>query len=228
MKVFVSYGYNPRDRWIEEQVFPILRNMGFSVGHGKNGYGEELSGLVKERINQSDAAIGFFTIREGQETADFNSHPWVLNEMVYADAKGKSLIPVKEVGVRIPGQLQNLVYIPLDQNDRLACVVAVVAALGQSNIRRLILDPGNDDQLRMHILQWLKSGDLVIQYQTRNEEGIDSSFRVGRLEMYEAGFYLNVTEVPKKALLCVEGFLKGEKKFISGWVLADASKVPIY
>ena len=31
MKVFVGFGYNDRDRWIEEQVFPILRGMGFGV-----------------------------------------------------------------------------------------------------------------------------------------------------------------------------------------------------
>jgi hypothetical protein len=29
MKVFVGYGYNDRDSWIEEQVFPIFRGMGF-------------------------------------------------------------------------------------------------------------------------------------------------------------------------------------------------------
>jgi hypothetical protein len=27
MKLFVGYGYNDRDQWIEEQVFPILQGM---------------------------------------------------------------------------------------------------------------------------------------------------------------------------------------------------------
>ena len=35
MKVFVGFGYNDQDHWIEEQVFPILRGMGFSVVDGK-------------------------------------------------------------------------------------------------------------------------------------------------------------------------------------------------
>ena len=31
MRVFVGFGYNERESWIETQVFPILQNMGFVV-----------------------------------------------------------------------------------------------------------------------------------------------------------------------------------------------------
>ncbi len=34
MKVFVGFGYNDRDRWIEEQIFPVLGCMGFTVVDG--------------------------------------------------------------------------------------------------------------------------------------------------------------------------------------------------
>ena len=138
MRVFVGFGYNERDQWIEKQVFPILSSMGFTVVHGKAMQGKELPPEIKSRIEQSDAAIGFLTIREGQEQAEFNSHVWVLSEMVYADAKGKPIIPVKEDSVHDPrGLLGNRQFITLRQNDRLACVVELVETLGRRNIRDL-------------------------------------------------------------------------------------------
>jgi hypothetical protein len=226
MRVFVGFGYNDRDHWIEEQVFPILRGMAFTVVHGKDMHGEILQPEVQSRIEQSDATIGFFTIREGQGEADFNSHMWVKDEMVYALAKGKPLVPVKEEGVKVPaGLLGDRQYIPLRQDDRLACVVELVKALGRRNIRRLKLDP-EDDNLRRDLHRWQRNPAFVIQYRTR-EDGLDSPFRQGRLEEVDQGFYLNVSDVPKEALVDVEGILEGAIRFSSGWVSADAVQVKI-
>jgi hypothetical protein len=30
-RVFVGYGYNARDQWIEDQVFPILKALGLEI-----------------------------------------------------------------------------------------------------------------------------------------------------------------------------------------------------
>jgi len=46
MKVFVSYRYNERDKWIEHHVIPILRYAGFVVVDGKEGYGQQLQPAV--------------------------------------------------------------------------------------------------------------------------------------------------------------------------------------
>ena len=100
MRVFVGFGYNERDRWIEEQVFPILLGTGFAVADGKDLHGQVLQPGVESRLEQSDAVIGFFTIREGQETAEFNSHFWVRDEMVYAITGRKPIIPIREEGAR--------------------------------------------------------------------------------------------------------------------------------
>jgi hypothetical protein len=228
MKIFVGFGYNERDRWIEDQIFPILRGMGFSVVDGKDMHGQILQPEVQSRIEQSDAAIGFFTIREGQGEADFNSHIWVRDEMLRAQAKDKPIILVKEEGCRVPdGLLGNRQYILLHQNDRLACVVELVGALGQRNIRRLKLDP-EGDELRRDLRQWRRDLDFIIQYRTQNEEGIESSFRQGRLELVDQGFYLNVSDVPKRAYVEVEGVLNGAPKFSSGWVSADAIQVKVF
>jgi hypothetical protein len=224
MKVFVGFGYNDRDKWIEEQVFPILRAMAFVVVDGKDMHGEILQPGVQSRIEQCDAAIGFFTLREGQAAADFNSHIWVRDEMLYSLGAKKPVIPVREEGVRLPaGLMGDRQYIPLLQNDRLACVVDLVKALGARNIRRLKLEP-DDDGLRQSL--WRRRNDFLIQYRTQ-ANGIESPFREGRLERVEYAFYLNVSEVPERGLLEVQGILDGAERFNSGWVSADAVPVKI-
>jgi|SRR5580692_7492854 hypothetical protein len=228
MRIFVGFGYNDRDRWIEDQVFPILRGMGFNVVDGKDMHGQILQPVVQSRIEQSDAAIGFFTLREGQGDAEFNSHMWVKDEMVHANAKGKPIIPVREDGTNVPdGLLGNRQYIQLRQNDRLACVVELVGALGRRNIRRLKLDP-EGDELRRSLQQWRRTTGFIVQYRTQDEEGVESGYQQGRLELVDQGFYLNVSDVPKRAYVEVEGFLNGTPQFSSGWVSADAVQVKVF
>jgi hypothetical protein len=227
MKLFVGFGYNERDQWIEEQVLPILGGMGFTVVDGKDMHGEELQPQVKIRIEQSDAAVGFFTIRKGQENAEFNSHIWVRDELVYADAIHKPIIPIKEDGAKVPhGLLANRQTIPLRQDDRLACVAELVEALGRRNMLHLKLDP-DTDQLRRNLLQWRRTQGFVIKYRSQDEHGIESQYRDGRLELVDQGFYLNVSDVPKRALVEVEGFLNGVSQFSSGWTSANAVQVKI-
>jgi hypothetical protein len=228
MRIFVGFGYNNRDRWIEDQVFPILRGLGFAVVDGKDMHGEILQPQVMSRIEQSDAAIGFFTIREEQRESDFNSHLWVRDEMVHANAIGKPIIPVKEEGAKVPdGLLGDRQYIPLRQNDRLACVVELVGALGRRNIRRLKLDP-DSDQLSRNLLQWRRTAGFVIRYRTQDQAGLESPYREGRLELVDHGFYLNVADVPRRAYVEVDGVLNGGIQFSSGWVSANAVQVKVF
>jgi hypothetical protein len=141
LPTLLGYGYNARDVWIETHVFPILRCAGFSIVHGKDMHGLDLKDEVKRRLDLSDAAIGFFTIRDGQGDADYTSHIWVRDEMIYAHAKGKPIVPVREPGVKVPsGLLGNPQYIRLDQDDRLACVAELMTVLGRRNIRRIRLE----------------------------------------------------------------------------------------
>ena len=227
MRVFVGYGYNERDEWIEEQVFPVLECMGFTVTHGKDMHGQVLDVEVKLRIEQSDAAVGFFTVRDGQGAADYNSHIWVRDEMVYAHGKGKTIVAVKEDGVRVPdGLLGNRQYVALRQDDRLGCVAELVQALGRRNIRRVRLEP-ELDELRRGLNQWRRTQGFEVRYRTQDANGLESGYRPGRLELVDQGFYLNLAEIPARAYVEVEGVLNGDTKFSSGWVSADAVLVRI-
>ena len=106
-------------------------------------------------------------------------------------------------------------------------MVELVGALGRQNIRRLKLDP-EDDQLRRNLQQWRRTAGFVIQYRTQDEAGVESPFRQGRLELVDQGFYLNVFEVPNRAYLEVEGVLNGAIQFSSGWASADAVEVKVF
>jgi hypothetical protein len=94
-----------------------------------------------------------------------------------------------------------------------------------SIIRRLKLD-SDDSQLMRNLWQCRKNKDFVIQYRTR-ADGVESQIRQGRSEPINYGFYLNVSDVPERAFVEVEGVLGGAVQFNSGWVSADAVQVKI-
>jgi hypothetical protein len=226
MKLFVGFGYNARDQWIEDQVFPILRGMAFTIVDGKDMHGDILQPAVQARIDQSDLVIGFLTLRADRAQDAFNSHQWVRDELVYALGR-KPIIPVKEDVVQMPaGLLGDRQCIPLRQDDRLGCVVELVRALGRRNIRRLRLDPDTDD-LRRQLQRWRREPGFAVRYKTLNENQEESEPRHGRLEQINQAFYLNVSDVAVRSMIEVEGLLNGATQFSSGWVSADAVQVPI-
>jgi hypothetical protein len=228
MRVFVGFGYNERDNWVKVQVFPILECMGFVVVTGEDMHGELLQPEVKRRIEQSDAVVGFLTIRDAENKGDFNSHLWVQNELLWGNAKEKPIVPIKEENVKVPdAMLGNIQYIPLRQNDRLACISELVRALGRRHIRRIKLEP-EEDALRKEINKWRVDQNFSIRYRTQDGvNGLESDYKTGRLEVFDQGFYLNLVDVPQRAYLDVEGVLNGQTKFSSGWASADAVSIKI-
>ena len=64
MQIFVAYGYNERDKWIEEFVFPLIEAFGCEVATGKVMYGQELVSEVRETIQTCDALFGFLSGRK--------------------------------------------------------------------------------------------------------------------------------------------------------------------
>lgn len=228
MRVFVGFGYNERDNWIKVHVFPILECMGFVVITGEDMHGELLQPEVKRRIDQSDAVVGFLTIRDQENKGEFNSHLWVQNELLWGNAREKPIVPIKEENVKVPdAMLGNIQYIMLRQDDRLACVSELARALGRRNIRRIRLEP-EEDTLRKDINKWKLDQTFVIRYRTQDGlNGVESDYRTGRLEVFNQGFYLNVSDVPQRAYLDIEGVLNGQTKFSSGCASADAVSIKI-
>jgi hypothetical protein len=227
LRIFIGYGYNERDRWIEEEIFSILRSLNLEILHGKDLYNEEsLQVGVKDRILQSNGIIGFCTLRAGQEQAAYNSHPWVRDELLFAMGAGKPIVHVREDGVQIPpGMLGERQFIRLDQSNRLACAVELVRVISSWNIRRLQIVPRND-QLARDIHRNRKSPNFVLRYRTRIG-GIDSEYREARVDAVDAGFYLDAIGVPSRCLIEIEGALNGALLFTSSWDDADVVKVTV-
>ena len=69
MKIFVGYGYNDRDKWIEKMVFPIIKAFGSEVESGETIYDGAIPDGVRNKIRRSDALIGFTTRRTTQDNA---------------------------------------------------------------------------------------------------------------------------------------------------------------
>jgi hypothetical protein len=138
MRVFIGYGYNDRDRWIERYVFPLVEAFGCKVVHGKVAYGGALPPEVIDLIRGSDAMLGFTTRRDAAGPSQFTTHPWVVQELVaaYSQAPSIPFVEVREDSVVSPGGMLDAVdaqRIDYRESDRAACLLQTAQAL-----RRLI------------------------------------------------------------------------------------------
>src|SRR2546425_7499996 len=97
MRIFIAYGYNDRDRWIEETVFPLISAFESKVVHGKDLQGEILSQEIKRRIQGSHAVIAFCTRRDQINEKMWTTHRWVTDELAFASQIGKSVAEVRDV-----------------------------------------------------------------------------------------------------------------------------------
>jgi len=230
-RVFVGYGYNLRDHWIEDQVIPILKGLGLQILDGKDMHGEVLQEGVKDRIRQCDAFIGFCTLREGHENEAFNTHVWVRDEMVYALGLRESrpawlpILEVREEGVHdMAGIVGDRQYVPLSQNDRLACVAELVTAVSGWYMRKLQLVP--DQGREADIRNVVRNPQFRARYRTRIN-GVDSAHRQARVERVKGGIYMQALAVPDDALIEIEGVVNGQVVFSSDWESADAVQVRV-
>jgi hypothetical protein len=141
MRIFVGYGYNPRDQWVETFIFPLVKALGCEVVHGKIAYGAALSDEVLRLIRESDALLAFTTRRDpagndqnGQPR--FSTHPWVIQELTAALAQNPPLpfVEIREDGVIDLGGMVaalNAQHIAYREAERAACLLAVAEAVGK-------------------------------------------------------------------------------------------------
>ncbi len=137
MRVFIGYGYNQRDKWIEDYVFPLLVAFGCEVAHGKAVYGGALSDEITKEIRSSDAMIGFTTRREPVGQNQFRTHDWVVQELLTAHQQNPPIpwVEVREQGVISPGgileavQTQRINYREENRAERLVQIAEALRRL---------------------------------------------------------------------------------------------------
>jgi hypothetical protein len=131
MKIFVAYGYNERDKWIKEMVFPVIEAFGSEVEAGEMTYETSIPESVKNKIRRSDALIAFTTRRTTQEDVIWQTHRWVVEELAAAAVLEKKTVEVREKGVEQQGGFtQANQRIEFDETARDKCLVDIVKALG--------------------------------------------------------------------------------------------------
>ena len=131
MKIFVAYGYNPRDQWVKDMVFPIIEAFGIQVVTGDATYEGSVPDNVRASIASSDALIGFTTRRDPQNDMVWSTHQWVVSELSSAVTLGRRVVEVREEGVDPQGGLhQDLHRINYDEQARDKCLVEIVKAVG--------------------------------------------------------------------------------------------------
>ena len=140
IRVFVGYGYNARDKWVETHVIPLVTAFGCAVAHGQAVYGGVLPNEILKLIRDSDAMIGFTTRREPVpgRSDQFTTHPWVVQELTAAHAQIPAIpwVEVREEGVLSPGgviEATNAQRIDYREVDRADCLIGIALALERFN-----------------------------------------------------------------------------------------------
>ncbi len=133
MKIFVGFGYNPRDRWIEELIFPlIIKAFQGEVVDGKEIYGESISDEVRNKIESCDGLLAFCTRRdELAANGLWTTHRWVIDEFNHALAKKIKAVEIREDKVDPQGGIGgNLQHLPFSSDAKEFLILEVAKILG--------------------------------------------------------------------------------------------------
>lgn len=209
MKIFVGYGYNERDKWIEELVFPLIEAFGDTVVTGKEVFGKELSDGVRGLISECDALMGFATRRDGPDQKGlWTTHKWVQDEIRTADdQKPKILfVEIREAGVDPQlGMNVGRAYIQLNENDRDRCLLALAQTISRwhSESRASIFQL-SPDQFIKAVIPWIGDKNLECSYRLMNPITGDESEEVSmNIVSREEGLFVYAKKVPSDKLIRV-------------------------
>jgi hypothetical protein len=205
MNVFVAYGYNVRDSWIEDLVFRLVKAFGNNVVTGEQMEGEVLSEGVKERINSSDALLAFATRRGDADGAGlYRTHRWVTDELAFALQANIRAVEIRETKVDLQGGIagdrQRIEYDAEARDKFLVQLAEVLGRWAQRRSRNLrLLPPAIVSSIRPHM----------------QKEGFQCTYSLYKdgkhfpeigalLVRREGGLYLVAKDVPPEMLIQIQ------------------------
>jgi hypothetical protein len=225
MKIFVAYGYNERDQWVPNLVFPIIRAFGDEVATGEELQGEQITDAVMREIRQSDALMAFVTRRQKIDETHWTTHRWVTDEISHALAHNLLVAEIREVGVDeqggIPGDRQRITY---DEIDRDKCIVEIVKTLGKwhsSDDVKLKLLPDECVQL---IQPLLRNPSLRCTYRILDNNGDIGDEIPATILRITGGLFVRAKNIPRMALVQIRVEC-GEKSWTSDFENIDSSGI---
>ena len=201
MRVFIAWGYRDRNSWIRELVYPVVKAFGDEVLHGEDMPGQIITDGVRQRIDRSDALIGFVTLLEDPGAGPSATHRWVPDGLATAQARGKCVLEVREEGVANQGGiLGDRQLIPYAEAGRAECIVEIVKALGawhETNNVTLQLLP---EECAEQITPLLGNQNLRCFY-TILEGGDEGAQLPARIRRIKGGLFVEARNVPRQALI---------------------------
>lgn len=224
MRIFVSFGFNDRDRWVKDLVYPIVKAFGHEVVTGEDLAGQPINQGVSARIDASRALIAFVTRRDGTGGATGLTHRWVTDELAYAIARHLLVLEVREEGVDSQGGMAgNLQHIAYDEARREICLVEIVAAVGAwpRGQYRLQLIGNNIEQL----IPLMRRAGFTCSYRF-NVDGDEREPVPTRLQPIKGGLFIDVKDVPPSALIQVE-IEDGTSVWSSGYESLDSNTIRV-
>ena len=197
MKIFVAFGYNERDKWIPNLVFPIIKAFGDEVVSGEEVQGEQITDAVIREIRQSNALIAFATRRDKINKNRWTTHRWVTDELSHAIAFKLPVAEIREIGVDeqggIAGDRQRIMY---NESERDKCLVEIVKTLGNwhsSDTIELKLLPNECIQA---VRPLLRDPGLRCTYQVLERNGMMGEAIPAQILPITGGLFVRAKNVP--------------------------------
>jgi len=231
MRVFIGYGYNPRDKWVEDYVVPLVQAFGAEVAHGKAVFGGALPDEILKAIRSSDAMIGFTTRREPAGPEQFSTHSWVVQELVTAYTQTPQIpwVEVREQGVISPGgilEAADAQRIEYQETDRAKCLVEIAKALQRfragTSVITVRLGPA---QAVEQISPFLDDPSLVSKCRILRN-GIESESRVIPVFPMRGGLFLQLRGIAERELVGVT-ISAGGRTWRSAYEALDTVDMPL-
>jgi hypothetical protein len=222
VRVFVGFGFNPRDAWIRQLVFPMITAFAMDAVDGMEAEGQIVTEAVRERIRLADAFIGFTTRRDPIDPQRWTTHRWVTDELSHALALDKPVVEIRETGVDdqggIAGDRQRIVY---DEASRCEALVQLAGVLGrwQRSHDRVLLQLLPAEFINQIVPIYRKPG-FACRYRVmvNGEEGPPA---LAKVKPIKGGLFLEAADVPREGLVQVE-IEYGPTSWISGFESVDA------
>lgn len=202
MKIFVAYGYNERDKWVPNLVFPIIKAFGDEIITGEELQGEQITDAVLREIRQSDALMAFVTRRDKKDETRWTTHRWVTDEISSALTYKLLVAEIRELGVDeqggIAGDRQRIAY---NENERDKCIVEIVKILGKWHSGDTIDLQLLPDEFVQNIRPLLRNPSLRCTYKILDSNGDPSDEIPATILPITGGLFVRAKNVPRLSFI---------------------------
>lgn len=202
MKVFVSYGFNDRDKWIEDLVVPLVRSLGFEPITGQRLAGNQLVPAVDERLAICSACVAFTARRSRSAAGKYNTHPWVTEELTKARTLGIRSVEVREDGVDQGNSNDGYVWLKYARSGEAQLLVElseILASWRTKTVRVQLVHKGTAREERLFIRAVL--GDRTTCEYRLLEGGDETKRGSAPISAIGGGFFIDIPVPSEDALV---------------------------